>query len=369
MHEKIRAFIATYHFPIQILFFLIPHMDITGNIKYLPIIGWNALFLILHPRLFSPTLKDNSSIFFLIASMIASSVLNFSPVDIAKTFLLSLNAFMILNTKIENEKNLKIVIGFVLLTCLIPVFEDGYLKSIYSNQHTFAISLAFGIYLASILTTTKLNKALLISLFLIPLFYTKSRGSALFVLIYFGFLFLFQLKLALNIKKNIIFGLTLSIFSSYFFLLHNSEQFEQNLNNSIKIHRKKPIFSLSGREVLYNKSVEVIRENPLGIGSQKSQAIFNETLKVRTPHNLLLKLGVDYGVLSLGLYLFLFFYLFMNINNPYFLSFFFAYNIKLLFESGLPFGFSLVSVLIIYPPLFHLYPKCFKKSPTSQSQS
>ena len=351
---KIKNFINILNFPLQLCLLSIPYMTQHTFIKYLPIITWTGVFISFNLKeTFSRIRKQPYLILFLF-SMLISAIFN-SWIDASKASLLFLGASLLFTTKVPTQRQIIFILLVIFTVICFPSFNhQGFFTSFFLHHNTLGLVIILALHLVTVLSMNLRTKVLVFLILLIPLFLTKSRSAFVFIAFYTTLLFVLNSKL--RIKKFIAIA-TFSITTlGYFLILENAKYLNKFLEKGPSIHQGKTAFNLSGRDKLYEASKSIIKEHPIGVGSKSSKPIFREVARVDTPHNVYLKIAVDYGVISLAIYTLLFLSILKTNSNPYFLSFFLAYHVKMLFESGIPFGFSLASALLIYPPFFLLQP-------------
>lgn len=265
----------------------------------------------------------------------------FKIMDVLNIGCIFINIFMLyicmINIKLE-EKNIyyffKGIIFFTLVACVINlilyyknilgIFGFGkydirvMIKSFFANRNQFA----FVLYLALIsnIFILKKNKNILyiftLIMFLFNLYITMSRTGLLIGIILFGLLFLFNnIKIKYKII-TIIFALITIIFGGIFIYKNEPEIWGKINSTILRVHEIK---TLSGRTLIWERGVDLLKEKPqnimFGVGRFKSLEAL-ENVKGRTFsqfHNIYLDILVTGGVMEFIYIGFIFFSVIMKI--------------------------------------------------------
>lgn len=110
------------------------------------------------------------------------------------------------------------------------------------------------------------------------------------------------------------------------------------------------IADLAGREQLWEIARQLVRRHPLGLGYQGYPTVFQEALGVElSPHSLYLAMLLQFGWFFFAVYCGLLSSLVASSRNGAVVAAVFAAHLRGFFESGLPFGFSLNSAILLLP--------------------
>ena len=185
---------------------------------------------------------------------------------------------------------------------------NGRLSVLGGGPIIFARWLGFGIiYLVVFPIRFKWLKIPLILVFIALMFATGSRGPVLSIVITFLVYFLLNFS-KLFLRSILIVGLSFGLIFSF-----NINKELSDLGNIDRIFmnfssqgvKKK---STSARVVFNQRSLELIKEYPLGVGAGNWQKMINKQnprhlIKHEYPHNIFLEIAAEYGLISVLLFI------------------------------------------------------------------
>ena len=112
----------------------------------------------------------------------------------------------------------------------------------------------------------------------------------------------------------------------------------------------KPISYLSHRDVVWSQGWRLISSRPFGVGYRGYSDIFEDVLGVHySVHNTYLNILLEFGWPYFIVYLVFLIKLVLESKNSFTTALIFSVYLRCLFESGVPFGFSLPSALLLLP--------------------
>lgn len=110
------------------------------------------------------------------------------------------------------------------------------------------------------------------------------------------------------------------------------------------------IFYLARRDILWKYALELIYNYPLGLGYKGYSEIFNLELGVGySVHNTYLNILLQFGIPFSFVYFIFLMRLINKCKNTRLLAVLYAVYLRAMFESGVPFGFSLNSSMLLLP--------------------
>lgn len=265
------------------------------------------------------------------------------------SFLINMLALSYLPKLDIKKKQYVFILILAVLVCLYPEFDEfsGGLTSVFGNANTLALALMLPFYLIFYVR----NEVSIwffvatLSLIIMLMFLTNSRSQYVFIVVFFCMLCLSRVVGLKFLKLVGIVGV-LSGFSAYLFLMQGwcSDFFSVVLSGTEKG------INLTGRDNLFNIVVSKILNTPTGVGFGGGNSFIESvTGNSLSPHNAVLKIGLEGGVVFLFGFILIYGYLFFNCKKSLTVCFASAYAVKLLFESAMPFTFSLVSILLLLP--------------------
>lgn len=237
----------------------------------------------------------------------------------------------------------------VIILSIYPKFDDftGGLTSIFENANTLAIILILPFFLLY-------NIKRYISCFIFyPLFFinvilmlmTNSRSTYIFLLVFF-LLMISSKIVSLKLLKIISIIGVISSLTLYYFLMNG----EVSSLITLALENTEKGLNLTGRDNLFKISVNGIIENPLGIGFGSSNVFIENVIGNNlSSHNTYLKIFLEGGILLMVAFIITTLLILYKLDSSFLVSFFVAYLIKLMFESMIPFTFSLISVIFMLP--------------------
>ena len=185
---------------------------------------------------------------------------------------------------------------------------NGRLSVLGGGPIIFARWLGFGIiYLFFFPIKLKWLKIPLILVFIVLIFATGSRGPVMSILITFLVYFLINFN-KLFLKFILILGFSFFIFFSFNITKELSELGNIDrvfMNFSSQGVKKR---STNARFVFNQRSLELVKEYPLGVGVGNWQKMINKQnprhlIKHEYPHNIFLEIATEYGLISLFIFI------------------------------------------------------------------
>ena len=193
-------------------------------------------------------------------------------------------------------ESISIILAFVSIY-MINKSTEKYLTTIFLNRNTLGIILLWGYWANTIIQNKYINNKIvkIISIILfISIFFTGSRSSILALLIFW----VFQNPIKRLIIISIVIIICLSLFSN---ALQYYYRFEKGVSH---------------RDHLWKAGIESWEKSPIigsGYNSHKKLMLQNHTIRTLTggylknlsPHNTYIRYLIDFGIIGLALYLFI----------------------------------------------------------------
>ncbi len=240
----------------------------------------------------------------------------------------------------------RILFFILFLSVLYPRYDAGKWCSIYGNSITVGLIITFLTYLLFLLWKNKLFIFFMLTVFAYILYLSGNRSGILTIFI-FIFLYFSNLKFGPKFATFISLCLLVSIISYLTLMVLTKNNLLMKPIN-IKFYGKN-ILDASSRDNLIRISMPIIKNNFFGIGLGDSPSAIKNFTKMSSPHNTYIKIAMEGGWLMLIAYIILLLKMYTKSEYPITRSMLVAYGIRVLFEIATPFGFSLVSALLIAP--------------------
>lgn len=260
---------------------------------------------------------------------------------------------IIYNSVLRNvsRKGLKTIFFILIMASLFPMSEPGDIRpaAFFGNNIGLSLILFFASYLLLLLWKKKTFILIMLSIITYFVFLAGSRGG----IVSFVSLLLFYLFFSrYNNKKALYLVLTsMILFFSFIIYLYYTPSDLAYIDRlvGIKFHGRSLLTSAQ-REMLFSTCLEESLRRPLGLGlGLSSEYIASTGLTGSSPHNAYIKMLLEGGWLFLLSYLVLFFTVVSKATYPVTRAVLCAFGIRVFFEIATPFGFSLVSGLLLLP--------------------
>lgn len=184
------------------------------------------------------------------------------------------------------------------------VGDNGKAIMSYSVSFGYQVLFFLVIFLYSFFKYNKKLDLIFTLMYIIMLFIGGSRGPFIFVITFIVVYWFLELsnraEFIKHKNKSILFFI--SGFILYYFkndiLFFISKQIKTFGFSSRFIDKLLlgTIFSDSGRSIIWQKTIEMIKENPFGYGAMGSRHVITNVIFAGYPHNVILEILVDFGV-------------------------------------------------------------------------
>lgn len=371
--KKVYAFLyKDFSFLVYLLLSVLTIVKIdSAKIRFLPIMLFLISYSLIHFRLLPSLLREiqkntKYKLLFLYVLLAASSFLSYFRLEaLVRWVMMFLNLFFLASLfkdpfdKITQQ--LKYFTMIILPTCFLPILSNeagniGKLSSVYSTHNVLGVVLS-GVLYFSHFCFKKNTKWMISALLALPIYFTLSRSTVLFYLI---FMILAVLKDLFSNKSYRVVAavfLLVNILTYSFFLDYNNQHsFMRFVGRFHSFENEGKTLTMRGREILVMAALKKSMEKPLGIGLGMSAGPSAQHFSKLTPHNGLVKMLLENGVLSL-IALLVFLALFVTRLEGVHLIMFAAFFSKNLFESVTVLGLTFGSVLILLPFLMRTHKK------------
>jgi len=240
--------------------------------------------------------------------------------------------------KLNNQQVYIFIWVLTLFSSFYAILTSNYDKIFFGNRNTVPVLLLLMLFISDLYLHERKITLSLVWIFVIFFTYTcQSRAGLLGVMSYFIFR---------NIKSK---KIQIFLFVGSLALLIFLYVFNYSTLLSFLIMGRS-ISSLARRDILWSFSFSLIPKYPLGMGYRGYNEIFNSILGVSySIHNSYLNILLQFGYLFFITYIIFFLKLVRDSNLPITLACIFSIYLRAFFESGIPFGFSLSSAMLLLP--------------------
>lgn len=289
---------------------------------------------------------------FVILSAFISLAANVNIVSITYVIGMVVN-LIIYNSVLRNisHKGLKVIFFILIMASLFPMYELGNIRpaAFFGNNIGLSLILFFASYLLLLLWKKKTFILIMLSIITYYIFLAGSRGG----IVAFASLLLFYIFFSrYNNKKALYFVLaSMILFFSFIIYLYYTPFSLAYIDRLVGIKfYERSLLTSAQREDLFSTCLEESLRRPFGLGlGLSSEYIASTGLTGSSPHNAYMKMALEGGWLFLLSYLVLFFMVVSNARYPVTRAALCAFGIRVFFEIGTPFGFSLASGLLLLP--------------------
>lgn len=246
------------------------------------------------------------------------------------------------NSKLKKGYVVFYICTLILTSVIYSITTSSYSTIFFRNRNSVPVLLLFILMLLEIYSyRTKIFYFFVWGFVTVFTILSLSRAGFLALITYF------ILRFVKNKKYQVIIFIFLLIGMIYIYLFLN---FGALLGvYDVQLFGRN-IFYLARRDVLWEYALELIKNYPLGLGYKGYYEIFNLELNLAlSVHNTYLNILLQFGVLFFIVYLFFLLKLIKECENPRILAVVFAFYLRAMFESGIPFGFSLNSGMLLLP--------------------
>lgn len=237
-----------------------------------------------------------------------------------------------------------------MLICTIPMgLANNRVQSIFGNPNNYGSVAFIALYFGILAFYKKPWLQLPVVFFAVVTTILSGSRTALGVIVLFVGLYVVQ-RFVLHTVLNRLSLVVLTLMAVAYITLVTDDRFK--VLDAIQAYKysDKSERGLSHRDDLYQVSLEVSLDHPLGVGLGRSpiyiEREFGESL---SPHNMYLKMLMEGGVVFLLGYMILLIGMLLTTKSPLVLSFLLAMALRGLFESATPFTLSLISAMLILP--------------------
>lgn len=242
-----------------------------------------------------------------------------------------------------------LIIFLILISAPLPGLVSGGRHFLFGNPNNYATCILCIAYF--LLLPLKRRALLQLSIIVLTgyFIYTLQSRSALAAHAIFSTFYLFQTYVSRRVLNVICLSTILFFIGSYVTIV-TDDRFQllaavQDANIGDKGYN-----GLSFRDVLLYTSLDIVSDNPLGIGMGRSGIAIREAIGVGlSPHNAFLKMAVEGGILMLLGYIIVVVVGLLKTKSPLAASFLVALSVRNLFESATPLTGSIVSAMLILP--------------------
>jgi len=244
-------------------------------------------------------------------------------------------------------KHFKIFFIFLFLTIFYPIHNGNQLCSIYGNSNALGMILLCLFYFLLLLWEDKIFIIFVSIILSYILLLTGNRSGiisfAVLIVIYFinkKFNKIYTYLLFLILLSGVIFYL------AYCVITANNLLYQMD----IKYYNRNFLYA-SQRDTIIKAAIPEILKKPfgLGFGCIDPSAMKEFGIKVTSPHNAYLKMGLEGGLLFLIAYIFLILQAIRKAEYPVTVAMLIAFSIRVFFDIATPFGYSIISALLIAP--------------------
>lgn len=251
--------------------------------------------------------------------------------------------------KIELTNAHLAVIFFGLCITLVPLGLGHRVVSIYGNPNNYSAVVFSTMYFGMLLFRRQLLGQLgVLAVFLVLIFIGESR-SMLGAMLIFALLYIGQ-RWVLHTTFRKLFILAFAVAAVGYYTLITNDRFKLMETIQANTFSDKRDRGLSHRDELFVYSLEIVEEQPEGVGLGMSKLALRDYYGEKiSPHSTYLKVLVEGGWVTLIGFLVLMLGFLWTSSSPLASSFVFAMLIRGFFESATPFSLSLVSAMLIVP--------------------
>ena len=337
---------------------MIGHIGALGLARYLPAFGILLLLVLVPKRLAVPT--DLVYLAFCIVMLVSASVPLVThgatgSVPYVVAMGLSMVCYPIYSLRLLSRSDLlpTLVIGVALVSTTFVVGRSGTIFDNSNNLSTVIFCLAYVWAVAF----AKQPSWLLVGLVVFPplLITAGSRAQTVGLILFIG-LYVYQkvLRNGRPLRKSAVL-LLVGVSTAYFaILLGEAMSLIEGITEFMG--SEKQVTDVSYRDVLALASIQILAENPLGVGLGYSGIYIERLLGIPlSPHNAFLKIAVEAGLVFALAYVGLLVHMLLRYATPLATAFTIGMFVRSLFESATPFSLSLVSAFLFLPFFFNEY--------------
>lgn len=260
---------------------------------------------------------------------------------------------IIYNSVLRNisRKGFKAIFFILIMASLFPISDPGDIRpaALFGNCVNLSLILFFASYLLLLLWKKKAFILIMLSIIAYLVFSAGSRGG----IVGFASLLLFYIFFSRYDNKKALYLVLASIilFFSFIIYLYYTPSVLAYIDGLVDINfHGRSLFTSAQREELFISCVEESLRRPFGMGLGLSSEYISFTgSTASSPHNAYTKMLLEGGWLFLLSYLALFFMVVSKSRYPVTRAALCAFGIRAFFEIATPFGFSLVSGLLLLP--------------------
>lgn len=237
------------------------------------------------------------------------------------------------------KRYVQVLLYMIMISALGYAFiASSWDKLFFGNRNGVPVLLVFTLFMAdSYLRDDWLTRTLVLAFALVFGYICKSRAGFLAIASYLLFRSIKEKALQIIIFSGILTCLVL-VYGTGTLVLPDVQIYGRNIRY------------LAGRDELWAASLEIAKRNPLGLGYGGYSEIYGSMLGTSlSTHNLYLNVLMQYGWFYAGTYIVLLVLLMSAASNPAALAAVLAMHLRGFFESGIPFGLSLSSAMLLLP--------------------